>query len=317
MEAKLFQKYKASSPAAAGDLVGHMAVFALTFYVLWAWKHSYWCVLPIGLHVFMLGRTFMIFHDCVHNSYTPYRPINWLLAQMTGILVLTSPNWFLDHDTHHKTVGNVENAQHYTFNETIASRQHVPRFYGWFRPPLVFFTAVPVLYFAVAQRFVYAVKKIRKPAKFEQSLSRIVFDHAVNNAGVYFYLTAIHRLGLFPHYAISLFGFFSGAFATFHNQHSFNPAYVVGNDAWTQRNSGLLGSSFIQIPLLLKYFFLGIEYHHIHHINAKIPGYNLQLYHEEMVRNSDLFDGVVQLSMMDCFRNLSLVLYDEKQKKYV
>jgi omega-6 fatty acid desaturase (delta-12 desaturase) len=317
MEAKLLQKYKATGADAVNDFLWHTVVFATAVYALMAWKDSYWCALPIGVHVFVLGRTFMVFHDCVHNSYTPYRPVNWLLAQITGIFVLTSPNWFLDHDTHHKTTGNIENSQHYTFNETVASSKHVPRFYWWFRSPLVFFTAVPVLYFAVAQRFVYAVKKIRKPAKFEKPLSRIVLDHAVNNVGVYFYLSAVYRHGILPHYAICLFGFASFAFVTFHNQHSFNPAYVVGNDAWSQRNSGLLGSSFIQVPLPLKYFFMGIEYHHIHHLNSKIPGYNLQLYHEEMVRSTDLFDDVVELSVMDCISNLSLVLYDETQRKYV
>jgi hypothetical protein len=53
----------------------------------------------------------------------------------------------------------------------------------------------------------------------------------------------------------------------------------------------LLGSSFIQIPYLLKYFTMGIEYHHIHHTNAKIPGYNLQQYHEEVVSKSNKFDN--------------------------
>lgn len=72
-------------------------------------------------------------------------------------------------------------------------------------------------------------------------------------------------------------------FLSFFNQHTYNPSYVVGNREWTQRNSGLLGSSFIQVPYLLKYFTMGIEYHHIHHMNSKIPGYNLQAYHDEVI----------------------------------
>lgn len=317
MEAKLFQKYKASSVAAAADLIGHMAVFALSSYSMVVWKDSYACIFPIAMHAFMLGRTFTIYHDCMHNSYTPYRPVNWLISQLTGIFVLTSPNWFLDHDTHHKTNGNHENPQHFPFNETTASSSKLPRGYYWFRNPLVFFTLVPVAYFAIAQRFVYIPRKLRKASKYDKSLSHIAFDHGVNNVGVYFYLSAIHQFGVLPQYALSLCLFFAFSFVTFHNQHSFNPAYVVGNDAWTQRNSGLLGSSFIQLPFFLKYFYMGIEYHHVHHVNAKIPGYNLQAYHEEMVQHSDMFDNVVQLSLTDCFRNLSLVMYDEKQRKYV
>jgi 1-acyl-sn-glycerol-3-phosphate acyltransferase len=103
----------------------------------------------------------------------------------------------------------------------------------------------------------------------------------------------------------------------FHNQHTFNPPYIVNNKNWNMKNSGLLGSSFIQIPYLLKYFSGGIEYHHIHHINAKIPGYNLQKYHEEVISKSNLFDNVVKLSMSDCYNNLKLRLYSEKNNKYI
>jgi omega-6 fatty acid desaturase (delta-12 desaturase) len=317
MEAELFQKHKSSYFSAAVDLKGHVASFATSSYLLWLWKDSWFCVFPILTQMFMLGRTFMVFHDCVHNSYSPSRPLNWALGHVAGILTLTSPNWFLDHDTHHKTTGNIENKQHYSFNETIASTKNIPRFYAWFRHPLVFFSAVPVLYFGILQRFTYILKKLRRPDKFEKSLSLIVLDHAINNVGVYFYLNFVYRIGLLPVYCVSLFLFASMSFMTFHNQHSFNPPYVVNNETWSQRNSGLLGSSFIQVPFFLKYFYMGIEYHHIHHLNSRIPGYHLQAYHEEMVEKSDLFDNVVKLSPMDCYRNLSLTLYDEKKGKYI
>ena len=52
-------------------------------------------------------------------------------------------------------------------------------------------------------------------------------------------------------------------------------------EEWKQKDSGIHGSSFIQIPFFFKYFFMGIEYHHIHHMNSKIPGYNLQKYQKK------------------------------------
>ena len=103
----------------------------------------------------------------------------------------------------------------------------------------------------------------------------------------------------------------------FHCQHGFNPSYVVDDKTWNKQDNGLLGSSYILVPPLLKYFTGGIEYHHIHHMNAKIPGYNLQYYHEEVVAHSDMFDSVVTLSVRDCMTNLFLVVYDEKKKKFV
>tara|TARA_B100002051_G_scaffold275690_2_gene320578 strand:- start:1140 stop:1514 length:375 start_codon:yes stop_codon:yes gene_type:complete len=109
-------------------------------------------------------------------------------------------------------------------------------------------------------------------------------------------------------------------FILFHNQHTFNPSYVVDNKTWNKKDSGLKGSSFIQIPKYLKYFTHGIEYHHIHHMNASIPSYHLQNFHEEAVLESSLekeFNNITKLSIHECYYNLWLTLYDEKNNKYI
>ena len=103
----------------------------------------------------------------------------------------------------------------------------------------------------------------------------------------------------------------------FHCQHTFNPSYVVSDESWNPTDSGLIGSSFIQVPYYLKYFTGNIQYHHIHHMNAKIPNYNLQKYHDEVMNKSNMFDNVVKLSMKDCYDNLWLVLYDKDKKRYI
>jgi len=103
----------------------------------------------------------------------------------------------------------------------------------------------------------------------------------------------------------------------FHNQHTFNPSYVVNDKEWNKKDSGLLGSSFIQIPSYLKYFTAGIEYHHIHHINANVPGYSIQKLHEEIAKKTDELDNITRLSMSDCYHNLWYSLYDEGDNKYI
>ena len=47
------------------------------------------------------------------------------------------------------------------------------------------------------------------------------------------------------------------------------------------------------------------------------PGYNLQNFHNEVKENSNLFDDVITLSIMDCYNNLWLNLYDEESGKYI
>ena len=83
---------------------------------------------------------------------------------------------------------------------------------------------------------------------------------------------------------------------------------------WNKKDSGLKGSSFIQVPKYLQYFTAGIEYHHIHHMNAKIPGYNLKKYHDKNYKDDKT---ITKLSMRDCYDNLWLTLYDEETKKYI
>lgn len=324
-EKELFTRYKSSYTSSFIDFSVHSFLMGSLFYSLWYFRNCWLSVFTVPLLGFMLNRNFIIFHDCCHNSYTPNRQLNSIISHLTGAIVLTSPNWILDHHTHHLTNGNIENKQHYFFNETIiitkkqlqnsSSLQQL--FYRMYKNPLIFFIFIPALYFGIAQRFIYIVKKYRHPYSFEQSLLKITCDHIINNLLSCVYLFTIFNYGIFYQYICGFVLASSMSFIIFHNQHSYNPSYVVGNENWTQKGSGLLGSSFIQIPYLLKYFYMGIEYHHIHHMNAKIPGYNLQKYHEEVVSKSNIFDNVVKLSMTDCYNNLWLVLYDEDKKKYI
>ena len=106
-------------------------------------------------------------------------------------------------------------------------------------------------------------------------------------------------------------------FMIFHNQHTFNPAYVVNDKEWNKKDSGLLGSSFIQIPPYFNYFTSGIEYHHIHHMNATVPGYNMHKLHEEITIKTDELDNITHLSMRECYHNLRYSLYDEDNNKYI
>jgi omega-6 fatty acid desaturase (delta-12 desaturase) len=324
-EGELFLKYKSSYKSALTDLLIHLWFFSYAFYFMWYLKNSWLSVLPITLTTFLLNRTFVIFHDCCHNSYTPSKNLNYIISHITGSLVLTSPNWFLDHNTHHLTNGNLENKQHYFFNETvlltkqkyIQSSLKSKKIYNFYKNPLLFFTIIPIIYFGIAQRFIYILKKYNHPHKYKQTFLEILFNHFLNNISSCYFLYNIFYYQIFIHYFICFSLSSSISFIMFHNQHTYNPSFVVTNKEWTQRNSGLLCSSFIQIPNCLKYFYMGIEYHHIHHMNSKIPGYNLQKFHEEVVSKSNLFDNIIKLTIADCYNNLWLILYDETKKKYI
>jgi omega-6 fatty acid desaturase (delta-12 desaturase) len=324
-ESELFIKHKSSYKSAFLDLSVHTFLFSSSFYLLWFLRNSLLSFLIVPFMALMLDRTFMIFHDCCHQSYTQNKTVNYILSHITGAFVLTSPNWILDHHTHHLTNGNTENKYKFKFNELInITKEQYNNFsvinkhiYSFIHHPIIFFNFIPFLYFVVLQRFMYIIKKIKYNKKIGSSLSAIFFNHLLNNLLICALCKTLLQYNIFALFFASYHVSSVIGFLLFFNQHTFNPSYVVGDKEWTQRNSGLLGSSLINIPKYLKYFTMGIEYHHIHHTNSKIPGYNLELYHEEVISKSNVFDNIVKLSIIDCYNNLWLVLYDEDKRKYI
>lgn len=324
-EGELFLKYKSTYVSSLTDLAMHLYFMYSAVYLVYHLKNSWLSMAPTIFLGLLLHRSYVVFHDCCHNSYTPNKVLNYWIATFHGITTFTSTNWMLDHRVHHLTNGNLENKYNFKFNELLyynvsQYKKFTPiakQIFEFFHTPAVFFSFFPVLYFVVIQRFIYCIKKMKYNKKIDVSMNRVVCDHLINNAGLGALLVGLHRHEILFHFLFASFIGFVINFLLFFNQHTYNPPYVVGDKEWSQRNSGLLGSSFIQIPDCLKYFTMGIEYHHIHHMNAKIPGYNLHKYHMEVVSKSNLFDNIIKLSIADCYQNLWLMLYDETNKKYV
>jgi omega-6 fatty acid desaturase (delta-12 desaturase) len=324
-ETELFGKYKSSYKSAFLDFSLHTFNLSCSFYLLWLVRNSWLSCFAIPIMALMIDRTFMIFHDCCHQSYTPNKTLNYIISHITGTFVLTSPNWILDHHTHHLTNGNTENKHNFKFNELVyTTKKQYDSFstinkyiYSFIHHPIIFFNIIAFVYFFGLQRFIYVIKKIKYNQKINSSIFVICMNHLINNLLLYTFCKVLLYYDIFvlffiSHQIASILGFL-----LFFNQHTFNPPYVVNNETWKMKDSGLLGSSFIQIPYLLKYFTMGIEYHHIHHINAKIPGYNLQKYHEEVITKSSIFNNIVKLDMSDCYNNLWLALYDEDKKQFI
>ena len=67
------------------------------------------------------------------------------------------------------------------------------------------------------------------------------------------------------------------------------------------------GSSYLKLPKLLKFFTANIGLHHVHHLNPRVPNYNLQRAHDA----NAIFAGVPAVSVRDSLRAVKLKLWDE------
>src|SRR5271169_2785462 len=99
----------------------------------------------------------------------------------------------------------------------------------------------------------------------------------------------------------------------FYVQHQFEDAYWESADTWNYAEAALRGSSFLKLPALLRFCTGNIGYHHVHHLNARIPIYHLRRAHEENV----IFQAVPTLSLWDGLRAVALKLWDEDAGRLV
>ena len=67
----------------------------------------------------------------------------------------------------------------------------------------------------------------------------------------------------------------------FYVQHQFDDTYWERTDEWSFEEAAVRGSSHMALPKVLQFFSGNIGFHHVHHLNAKIPHYNLPRAHEE------------------------------------
>jgi omega-6 fatty acid desaturase (delta-12 desaturase) len=75
---------------------------------------------------------------------------------------------------------------------------------------------------------------------------------------------------IIPHFIASAIGSY-----LFYAQHNFPGVTFSDNAGWTYEKAALESSSFMQMGPLMRWFTANIGYHHIHHLNARIPFYRL------------------------------------------
>ena len=99
----------------------------------------------------------------------------------------------------------------------------------------------------------------------------------------------------------------------FYVQHQFEDAYWQDTGGWSYADAALRGSSYLKLPKILQFFSGNIGLHHVHHLNARIPNYNLQRAHDE----NAIFHEVPTLSLTDGMRTVRLKLWDEDHGRLV
>ncbi len=269
---------------------------------------SIWLTLAIAVPAaaFLL-RTFIVFHDCTHGSFLPTQRGNLWLGRLTGLLVFQPfANWRHAHAVHHGTAGDLDRrgtGDVMTLTtEEYASRSRGARLgYRLFRSPPVMFGIGPIWSLMIGPRiWSNAMRPRQRRSVLVTNLALAVLIAAtVALVGP--------RAWLLVQMPVAVLAGTAGVFL-FYVQHQFEDAYWESGERWSYADAALQGSSYLKLPKILQFFSGNIGLHHVHHLSAKIPNYNLQRAHNE----NEIFADVPVMSLGDGFRTVRLKLVDRQ-----
>jgi omega-6 fatty acid desaturase (delta-12 desaturase) len=272
-------------------------------------------VLTVALAILAAGflvRVFVVFHDCTHGSLFPSKVANARVGTVLGLFVL-SPfrRWRHDHAVHHATSGDLDRRGvgdiiTLTIPEYQARSRRGRLAYRLIRHPLVMFGLGPVFAMIVGPRIV------ARGARPRMRNSVLATDAAlVVIVGALCWLMGWADFLIVWAPAAMLAG--SIGIWLFYVQHQFEDAYWQSAEEWSYADAALRGSSYLKLPKLLQFFTGSIGLHHVHHLNARIPNYNLQRAHDAI----SAFASVPTLSLLDGLRAVRLKLWDPEAGRLV
>jgi acyl-lipid omega-6 desaturase (Delta-12 desaturase) len=101
----------------------------------------------------------------------------------------------------------------------------------------------------------------------------------------------------------------------FYAQHNYPDVKLLEGKDWTYLAAALGSSSYTRMGPLMRWFTGNIGYHHVHHVNAKIPFYRLP---EAMAAIPELqHPGTTSLSPVQVWKCLRLRVWDSQQGRMV
>ena len=292
-----------------------LAVCALMYVTV---ERSYWLTLALAVVAAgLMVRIFIIQHDCGHGSFFRSRRANDAVGVLCSLFTLTPyANWRQQHAGHHANWNNLDRRNSgvdiYSTCLTTAEYRALSRgrriAYRAACHPAVSLLLLPPLIFLLLYRVPFDTPRARRAER------RSV--HMTNAALVAVFATLGLLLGfdelVLVQLPISVIAAVFGVWL-FSIQHRFERTTWLRRDRWDPVTVSLRGSSCLRLPAVLRWFTGNIGYHHVHHLNARIPNYRLRACHEA----SDALQAVPVLTLGAALRSYRFALWDEGRGRMI
>lgn len=274
---------------------------------------SYWLAFPLTVIAagFMI-RTFIIFHDCCHQSFFKSRLANDILGIITGVFTLVPyEQWKNAHAIHHATSSNLDkrgvgDIWIMTVDEYLAAPGWLKIAYRIYRNPLVMFGLGPIYVFVFQYRF--NRKGARRHEKLNNYLMNVLI---VGTYGFMIWLIGWKDFLLVQgpiFYLSAVFGIW-----LFYVQHQFEDSYFENEEQWSYVKAAVEGSSYYKLPKVLQWLTGNIGFHHVHHLSPKVPNYNLEKAHNE----TPPLQMATTITFATSLAALRFRLWDEQGKRFI
>ena len=99
----------------------------------------------------------------------------------------------------------------------------------------------------------------------------------------------------------------------FYVQHQFEETSWDKDAQWSVQDAALHGSSYYDLPAVLRWFTANIGMHHVHHLSSRIPYYRLP----RALSDHPELSSISRLTLLESFRCVRLVLWDENRRRLV
>ncbi len=297
-----------------------LAITAVPLVVLWVLaillaKAGIWIglLLTIPAGAFLL-RLFLIQHDCGHGAFFRRRTANMWVGRVIGVLTLTPYEyWRRSHAHHHAGTGNLDRRGVGDIDTlTLAEYRGLSPSARWryrlYRNPAILFGLGPAYQFLLRHRLAIGLAG----AGWRPWASVIGTNIAI--AILWLGLMALVGVGpfLLVQIPITLIAATSGLWL-FYIQHQFQQTSWERDERWSFHEAALHGSSYYELPPVLRWFSANIGVHHVHHLCSTIPFYRMPA----VLRSFPELKNIDRLSLGESFRAIRFALWDEKSRRMI
>src|SRR5690606_13035423 len=261
----------------------------------------------------LMVRMFIIYLDYQHHAILHRSITSVIIISLYGMYVLVPPNISqLSHDYHHNI--NTKLSSSSISSYTIATKEKFlsmtkseQRLYLFVRHPFTVFMG----YFTM---FIYGMcisSFLSAPRRHYDSLIALIAHGLIAYGAITMFGWQLWLLTIFlPIFIASAIGAY-----LFYAQHNFPTTSFSDKGEWKYEVAALESSSYMVMSRFMRYMTGNIGYHHIHHLNSRIPFYRLP---ETMEAIEELQAAkTTSLHIKDIIACFRLKVWDPERKKMI